>query len=119
MNAFMLWAREFRGKLAEQMPNASNAEISVGLGQVWANLPTLEKQHFYLEAERVKNQHRRDCPGTFEVMYKLEGKLMLVSNQDKKLKFTEFFESFLELFELSIFIFKVGVSVQCHCKHQN
>nr|XP_022338739.1 uncharacterized protein LOC111134191 isoform X2 [Crassostrea virginica] len=63
MNAFMLWAREFRGKLAEQMPNASNAEISVGLGQVWANLPTLEKQHFYLEAERVKNQHRRDFPG--------------------------------------------------------
>lgn len=64
MNAFMLWAREFRGRLAEQMPNASNAEISVGLGQVWANLPTPEKQHFYLEAERVKNQHRRDFPGT-------------------------------------------------------
>ena len=74
MNAFMLWAREFRGKLAEQMPNASNAEISVGLGQVWANLPTLEKQHFYLEAERVKNQHRRDFPGTFVVMHKLKGK---------------------------------------------
>ncbi|XP_061194730.1 uncharacterized protein LOC133202875 [Saccostrea echinata] len=63
MNAFMLWAREFRGKLAEQMPNASNAEISVGLGQVWANLPASEKQYFYLEAERIKNQHRRDFPG--------------------------------------------------------
>ncbi|XP_062593534.1 uncharacterized protein LOC134255018 [Saccostrea cucullata] len=63
MNAFMLWAREFRGKLAERMPNASNAEISVGLGQVWANLPASEKQYFYLEAERIKNQHRRDFPG--------------------------------------------------------
>ena len=34
MNAFMVWARQYRPSLAAKQPDASNAEISVKLGQV-------------------------------------------------------------------------------------
>lgn len=63
MNAFMVWAREFRGRLAAAMPNATNSEISVTLGQVWANLAPEDKRQYYDIAERIKMQHRRDFPG--------------------------------------------------------
>lgn len=63
MNAFMIWARTARTKLATETPNASNAEISVKLGEVWSKLPREEKQKFYMEAERVKAKHRQDFPG--------------------------------------------------------
>lgn len=63
MNAFMVWARTNRAKLSVDMPDASNAEISVRLGQVWASLSRDEKQKYYLEAERIKMRHRIDFPG--------------------------------------------------------
>lgn len=62
MNAFMIWARTARGKLAEETPNASNAEISVKLGELWSRLSKEEKQKYYMEAERVKARHRQDFP---------------------------------------------------------
>ncbi|XP_063432093.1 uncharacterized protein LOC134714628 isoform X1 [Mytilus trossulus] len=62
MNAFMIWARTARGKLAEETPNASNAEISVKLGELWSHLAKEEKQKYYMEAERVKARHRQDFP---------------------------------------------------------
>lgn len=64
MNAFMIWARTARGKLAEETPNASNAEISVKLGELWSHLAKNEKQKYYMEAERVKARHRQDFPGS-------------------------------------------------------
>lgn len=64
MNAFMVWAREFRPKLASQLPNANNAEISVKLGQVWNELTNDEKKPFYDEADRIKTKHKLDNPGT-------------------------------------------------------
>ena len=66
MNAFMIWARTARAKLAQETPNASNAEVSVKLGELWTQLPKEEKQKFYLDAERVKAKHRQDFPGITE-----------------------------------------------------
>ncbi|KAF6029665.1 SOX30 [Bugula neritina] len=63
MNAFMVWAREYRPKLANRLPNANNAEISVKLGQVWNELTNDEKKPFYEEAERIKTKHKLDNPG--------------------------------------------------------
>ena len=63
MNAFMVWAREFRGRLAAAMPHATNSEISVTLGQVWASLAPDDKRKYYNIAERIKQKHRRDFPG--------------------------------------------------------
>lgn len=65
MNAFMVWAREYRPKLATQLPNANNAEISVKLGQVWNELSNEEKKPFYEEAEKIKMKHKMDHPGQF------------------------------------------------------
>lgn len=63
MNAFMVWAREYRPKLAHQLPHSNNAEISVKLGQVWNDLTDEEKRPFYEEAERIKTKHKMDHPG--------------------------------------------------------
>ena len=63
MNAFMVWARQYRQKLAAQLPHATNAEISVRLGQVWNELNDDLKKPFYDEAERLKNLHRKNYPG--------------------------------------------------------
>ena len=63
MNAFMVWARQYRPYLAGQFPNANNSEISIRLGQVWNDMTEEEKKPFYIEAERIKNKHKQDYPG--------------------------------------------------------
>lgn len=63
MNAFMVWARQYRPYLAGQFPNANNSEISIRLGQVWNDMTEEEKKPFYVEAERIKNKHKQDYPG--------------------------------------------------------
>jgi len=65
MNAFMAWARDFRGQLAASMPRATNSEISVTLGRIWASLPAEEKQYYYDLAERIKQKHRQDYPSKY------------------------------------------------------
>ncbi|KAH3788990.1 hypothetical protein DPMN_167156 [Dreissena polymorpha] len=62
MNAFMVWAREYRGRLAAAMPRATNSEISITLGRVWASMPPHEKQAYYDIAEKIKRKHRQDFP---------------------------------------------------------
>ncbi|XP_060068476.1 putative transcription factor SOX-15 [Ylistrum balloti] len=63
MNAFMVWARNYRSRLSEEMPQASNAQISVRLGEIWGSMSLAEKEKFFREAERIKLQHNRDFPG--------------------------------------------------------
>ena len=63
MNAFMIWARDTRGKISQCTPDASNSTISIKLGELWNKLPKEEKQKYYMEAERVKARHRREFPG--------------------------------------------------------
>jgi len=47
-NAFMIFANEWRRKLAIQFSNESNKEISVRLGIMWKNLQSQQKVSMHL-----------------------------------------------------------------------
>ncbi|CAL8137139.1 unnamed protein product [Orchesella dallaii] len=62
MNAFMVWAKAARRKLAEQYPSSHNAELSKSLGQRWRCLSDDEKQPFIIEAQRLRTEHKKQHP---------------------------------------------------------
>lgn len=62
MNAFILWSRERRRELANKDPNMHNFEISKRLGIEWNRLDATEKKHFYDEAQKLKEEHRKNYP---------------------------------------------------------
>lgn len=66
MNAFMVWARIHRPALAKANPAANNAEISVQLGLEWNKLTEEQKKPYYDEAQKIKEKHREEFPGTRE-----------------------------------------------------
>merc|ERR1712032_1726660 len=62
MNAFMVWSRVQRRRIAQANPKLHNSEISKQLGSQWKMLTEPEKRPFIDEAKRIRAQHSLDHP---------------------------------------------------------
>ncbi|CAL8079272.1 unnamed protein product [Calicophoron daubneyi] len=62
MNAFMVWSRDQRKRLALANPKLHNSEISKQLGFMWKSLSEEEKSPFVEEANRLRDCHMRCYP---------------------------------------------------------
>ncbi|OXU26895.1 hypothetical protein TSAR_015815 [Trichomalopsis sarcophagae] len=61
-NAFMLFANEWRKKLAVENPKESNKDISVRLGVRWKTMPKELKEKYFALAREVDAEHKRKYP---------------------------------------------------------
>ena len=62
MNAFMVWSKVERRRIAQENPKMHNSEISKELGNNWKALSEDEKKQYIDEAKRLRAKHMADHP---------------------------------------------------------
>lgn len=78
MNAFMVWSRIQRKKIAQENPKMHNSEISKRLGSEWKLLSDYEKKAFIDEAKCIRARHMEDHP---EYKYRPKRKPKMIQNR--------------------------------------
>ncbi|XP_068160656.1 SRY-box transcription factor 32 [Antennarius striatus] len=62
LNAFIIWTKEERRKLAHLNPDLENTDLSKILGKTWKAMTLSDKRPYMQEAERLRVQHTIDYP---------------------------------------------------------
>ncbi|XP_017262297.1 SRY-box transcription factor 32 [Kryptolebias marmoratus] len=62
LNAFIIWTKEERRRLAQLNPELENTDLSKILGKTWKAMSLAEKRPYMQEAERLRVQHTIDYP---------------------------------------------------------
>ncbi|XP_037312258.2 LOW QUALITY PROTEIN: SRY-box transcription factor 32 [Pungitius pungitius] len=62
LNAFIIWTKEERRRLAQLNPDLENTDLSKILGKTWKAMSLVEKRPYMQEAERLRVQHTIDYP---------------------------------------------------------